>query len=107
MPGPSKASEVSKVIGPHGTVMKQIMDTTGVDMRLKNANDMPRGSDEREMKLVGSEAQQKKAMEFILGQVTWARGDDGVLKSKDDVEGEATSAYRLWTWLNYSVGFGL
>jgi len=89
-----KDREAGRVIGRGGETVREIMEKTGADIKVQKAEDMRSGETDREIKIFGSEEQQKEALVLVLGEVTWAKaGADGtMLKVPPEVEPKPQAA---------------
>lgn len=73
--------DAGRVIGRGGETVRDVMDKTGADIRVQKSDDMAPGETERGIKIFGTKEQQEQALQLVLGEVSWARGEDGILKS--------------------------
>jgi len=73
--------DAGRVIGRGGETVRDVMDKTGADIKVQKSDDMAPGESERGIKIFGTKEQQDQALQLVLGEVSWARGEDGILKS--------------------------
>lgn len=73
--------DAGRVIGRGGETVRDVMEKTGADIKVQKSDDMAPGETERGIKIFGTKEQQDQALQLVLGEVSWARGEDGILKS--------------------------
>jgi len=81
--------EAGRVIGRGGETVREVMEKSGAEVKVQKMEDMRHGSSKREIKLFGAKEQRDKALELILLEVTWAEGEDGILKGGVEEESDA------------------
>jgi len=72
--------DAGRVIGRGGETVRDVMEKTGADIKVQKSEDMRPGDTEREIKIMGQKEQQEQALQLVLAEVVWARGEEGVLK---------------------------
>lgn len=85
--------EAGKVIGRAGDTIREIMEKTGAEVKVQKSADSNRrgGTTEREVRIQGSKEQQDKALEIIMAELTWVKGEDGIMM-KEPLEQDAKEA---------------
>jgi polyribonucleotide nucleotidyltransferase len=73
-----RSRDAGKVIGRAGETIRSIMEKSGADIKVQRANEVkdPK-KDEREVLVIGTDTQQKLALDMILQEVAWCRAEDG------------------------------
>jgi len=88
-----KNREAGKIIGRSGETVREIIEKTGADVRVQKSDEMPPGTQEREVSIHGSKEQQDEALEMILAQkLTWIKGEDGMLREPPSPEEKAAAS---------------
>jgi len=80
-----KDRDAGRVIGRGGETVRDVMEKTGADIKVQKSEDMRPGEAEREIKIFGQKEQQEQALQLVLAEVAWARGEDGMLKQPPEV----------------------
>merc|ERR1712217_786160 len=81
--------DAGKVIGRGGETVRDIMEKTGADIKVQKADEMSPGTRERLVQILGQKEQQDQALQLVLAEVVWARGEEGLIKGQDVEEQEA------------------
>jgi len=75
-----KDREAGRVIGHGGETVKDFMEKTGTDIKVQKSKEMKHGGTQRKVEIFGTLEQQEEVVQLILGEVTWCKGPDGILK---------------------------
>lgn len=75
-----KDRDAGRVIGRGGETVRDVMEKTGADIKVQKSEEMRPGEAEREIKIFGQKEQQEQALQLVLAEVGWARGEDAMLK---------------------------
>lgn len=78
--------DAGRVIGRGGETVRDVMEKTGADIKVQKSEDMRPGDTEREIKIFGQKEQQDQALQLVLAEVSWARGEEGMLKEPPAAE---------------------
>lgn len=84
-----KDAQAGRVIGHGGENVRKVMETTGAEVKVQKSGNVKRGCQEREIVISGQKEQQEQAVELILAEVTWARNEDGILKTPPEEADES------------------
>jgi len=76
-----KNREAGRVIGRNGETVQEIMKKSSADVKVQKSHDMPKDSKSRHIRIFGTKEQQELALDLVLSEVSWAQGEDGVLKA--------------------------
>jgi len=76
-----KDREAGRVIGRNGETVQEIMKKSVADIKVQKSDDMKKDSEFRQIRIFGSKEQQELALDLVLSEVSWAQGEDGVLKA--------------------------
>merc|ERR1712050_47240 len=76
-----KNAQAGRVIGRAGQAMQKVMEKTGAQVQVQKSEHVRRGCSEREVFIAGKPEQREDALQMILAEVTWARDENGILKS--------------------------
>lgn len=73
--------DAGKVIGRGGETVRAIIEKTGADIKVQKNEEKYDDHYEREIRIFGTKEQQEQARELVLAEVSWARNENGELKS--------------------------
>mmetsp|Transcript_38866 Transcript_38866/g.91486 ORF Transcript_38866/g.91486 Transcript_38866/m.91486 type:complete len:532 (+) Transcript_38866:132-1727(+) len=86
------SKEAGKVIGRGGETVREIMQRTGAEIKVQRTEDSDANSTEREISVYGTSSQKEEVYFAIAREVTFLRGESGVIKTPEMSPPEAEEA---------------
>lgn len=83
------SKEAGRIIGKGGETVREIMQRTGAEVQVKRSDGSEGPTTERMIQIYGTKQQQEDAFAMIMRDVSYARGEHGMVKSPDMTPREA------------------
>lgn len=77
------SKEAGRIIGRGGETVRELMQRTGAEIQVQRSDGSEQGTSERLIQVFGNQTQQEEVCASILRDITYCRGENGVLKSPD------------------------
>lgn len=75
--------EAGRIIGRGGETVREIMNRTGTEVQVQRSDGQEHGNAERMITIIGAKPQQNEALAMILRDISFCRGELGVIKSPE------------------------